>query len=241
MTPGRPFFLRYAALAFLLSFGHAALSATLETLVLPLVPRGAVWRYLDNGSNQGTSWIGPDFNDNAWASGPARLGYGGDSEVTTVSYGPNSGAKYITTYFRRLFEISDTNIFQSLKLRLVRDDGAVVYLNGAEVFRSNMPAIAINYLTPATAVVSGGDEFIAQETNLPPALLRSGTNVLAVEVHQSGGGSSDVGFDLALDAEYATLPQPLALVTTHVTNQAAVSWPQLSVGHVLQMAAGFAQ
>ena len=104
----------------------------------------------------------------------ARLGYGGDGEVTTVSFGPNSDAKYITTYFRRAFEISDTNSFRSLKLRLVRDDGAVVYLNGVEVFRSNMPTGAIGFTTNATAAFSGGDEFIAVETNLPPTLLRNG-------------------------------------------------------------------
>src|SRR5436190_1203650 len=208
MMPGRPFFFGCAA-ALLLSFILPAFGASLEVLALPLISRGAVWRYLDNGSNQGTNWIGVDFNDNSWASGPARLGYGGDGEVTTVSYGPNSNAKYLTTYFRRGFEISDTNVFGSLKLRLVRDDGAVVYLNGVEVFRSNLPATAITNATPAIAAISGGDEFIAVETNLPAAVLRNGTNPVAVEVHQSSGGSSDVGFDLALDGEYASLPQPL--------------------------------
>jgi hypothetical protein len=98
-----------------------------------------VWRFLDNGSNQGTNWIGLGFNDTAWKSGAARLGYGGDGEVTLVSYGPNSSARYITTYFRHSLEIADTNLFQSLKLRLVRDDGAVVYLKAVEVFRTNKP------------------------------------------------------------------------------------------------------
>src|SRR5436309_15912870 len=54
-----------------------------------LVPRGSVWKYLDNGSDQGAAWQGTNFNDSAWASGPARLGYGGDGEVTAVNYGPD--------------------------------------------------------------------------------------------------------------------------------------------------------
>lgn len=230
-----------AAAAFLLSFTAPTFSASSEMLSLPLIPRGAVWRYLDNGSNQGTNWIGLGFNDNSWASGRARLGYGGDGEVTIVSYGPNPSAKYVTTYFRRAFETSDTNRFQSLKLRLVRDDGAVVYLNGVEVFRNNLPTTPITSSILASVALSGGDEFIAEETNLPPALLRNGTNVVAVEVHQQSGGSSDLGFDLALDAEYLDLPQPLALRATRITNQVAVSWPQLSVGYVLQMTARLAQ
>src|SRR5437773_7821107 len=108
----------FVAIAILIGgFTLVSFAAVAEVLSAPLVPRGAVWRFLDNGSNQGTNWIGLDFNDSSWSSGPARLGYGGDGEVTTVSYGPNSSAKYITTYFRRAFEIADSSVFQSLKLR----------------------------------------------------------------------------------------------------------------------------
>jgi hypothetical protein len=232
--------LSFALLVFavlLPAFTPGSSGAVPELLTAPLVPRGSVWRFLDNGSNQGTNWIGLNFNDASWSSGPARLGYGGDGEVTTVAYGPNSSAKHITTYFRRTFEIADTNLFRSLKLRVMRDDGSVVYLNGIESFRSNMPAGTIGFSTVAASALSGGDEFIADETNLPPAFLRNGLNVLAVEVHQSGGGSSDLGFDLALDAEYAGVAQPARLAVTRATNQMAVTWPQLSVGHVLQATA----
>ena len=38
-----------------------------------LVPTGSVWKYLDNGSDQGTAWIAPGFDDSAWAAGPAEL------------------------------------------------------------------------------------------------------------------------------------------------------------------------
>jgi hypothetical protein len=224
--------------------GLALLLATLapiagvkaEMLVLPLIPRGAVWRYLDNGSNQGTNWLGLNVNDATWSAGPARLGYGGDSEVTLLSYGSNSSAKHITTYFRHAFEVGDASLFRALKLRLVRDDGAVVYLNGVEIFRSNLPAGSLNSSTLASVALGGGDEFIAVETNLPPTGLRNGTNVLAVELHQQSGGSSDLGFDLALDAEYANASPALVLGATKVNSQFLLSWPRVSVGHVLQSA-----
>ena len=53
-------------------------------------PPGAVWRYLDNGSDQGTAWRAAAFNDTGWKSGAAELGYGDGDEATVVGYGPNS-------------------------------------------------------------------------------------------------------------------------------------------------------
>src|SRR6266487_2812886 len=68
-----------------------------------LVSRGSNWKYLDNGTDQGTNWSTLGFDDSSWTNGPAELGYGDGDEATVVSYGPNSANKYITTYFRRAF------------------------------------------------------------------------------------------------------------------------------------------
>src|SRR5262249_33094290 len=65
-----------------------------------LVSQGAAWRYLDDGTDQGTAWREVSFDDSAWASGPAQLGYGDGDEATVVSFGPDANNKYITTYFR---------------------------------------------------------------------------------------------------------------------------------------------
>ncbi len=162
------------------------------------VSTGSSWRYLDNGSNQGTAWRSPGFNDSAWASGPAQLGYGDGDEATVVSYGANATAKYLTTYMRRAFSVTDPTAYASLQLRVLRDDGAVVYLNGSEVFRTNMPAGTIGHTTPAAVAVTGADEAAFVTAALSPALLVAGTNVIAVEVHQSDQTSSDLSFDLEL-------------------------------------------
>jgi hypothetical protein len=175
-----------------------------------LVPAGALWRYLDDGSDQGTAWRAPTFNDAAWKLGPAQLGYGDGDETTVVSYGPTSTNKYITTYFRRSFLVFDTNAVTGLRARLLRDDGAVVYLNGVEVWRSNMPTNAINYLTLAVTNVGGVDETNHSYTNdVSPSLLLAGTNVVAVEIHQSTNTSSDISFDFAFDATVRALAQPI--------------------------------
>ena len=163
------------------------------------VPKGSVWKYLDNGSNQGTAWISRTFNDGGWASGPAQLGYGDGDEATVVSYGPDISNKYRTTYFRRAFAVSNAASVADLNVSVLRDDGAVVYLNGTEVFRSNMPGGAIDYQTFASTVVGGADETSTfYPTNVSPALLLNGTNVLAVEIHQANTNSSDISFDLEL-------------------------------------------
>ena len=167
-----------------------------ETLVL--VATGSAWRYLDNGSDPGTAWRAATFNDGAWASGAAQLGYGDGDEATVVGYGGNSAAKYITTYFRRTFSVSNPSQFSTLTLRLLRDDGAMVYVNGVEVFRSNMPAGAIGYTTPALTAITGADESAFVFTSIDPSLLVAGTNVIAVEIHQSDPTSSDISFDLEL-------------------------------------------
>ncbi|MDQ5858239.1 MAG: metallophosphoesterase [Acidobacteriota bacterium] len=163
-----------------------------------LVPTGSVWKYLDNGTNQGTAWRAAGFADGAWASGGAQLGYGDGDEATVVSFGPNASAKYVTTYFRRAFTVADPSAFAAFGLRLLRDDGAVVYLNGAEVFRNNMPAGAIASTTLASVALGGVDETTFVTASLPVSSLATGTNVLAVEIHQANGTSTDVSFDLEL-------------------------------------------
>jgi hypothetical protein len=188
------------AALFLICLVLASPARAVETT---LVPAGAAWKYLDNGSNQGTAWSANAFDDTAWAAGPAQLGYGDGDEATVVGFGPDSANKYITTYFRRSFNVADANAFVNLTLRLLRDDGAVVYLNGAEVWRSNMPAGPVGFGTLAPVAVGGADESAWFQTSLNPALLTNGTNVIAVELHQSGGTSTDISFDLQLVASDA--------------------------------------
>jgi hypothetical protein len=165
-----------------------------------LIEQGSVWSYLDNGSDQGTAWRAVGFSDAAWATGSAQLGYGDGDEATVIGYGPNSSAKYVTTYFRQTFTVGDPTLFQSLTLNLLRDDGAVAYLNGAEIFRTNMPSGTIAYNTAASSAIGGADESTFYGTSVDPSLLVAGTNVLAVEVHQANGTSSDVSFDAELVA-----------------------------------------
>src|SRR5687768_16580235 len=91
-----------------------------------LIPFGAIWKYLDNGTDQGTAWSQPAFSDASWKTGASELGYGDGDEATVVSYGPNAANKYITTYFRHSFSVVDRAAFSNLTLTIKRDDGAVI-------------------------------------------------------------------------------------------------------------------
>lgn len=165
-----------------------------------LIPAGSNWKYLDNGTDQGIAWVSPAFNDASWTSGNAELGYGDGDEATVVSYGPSSSSKYITTYFRKTINIPNPAMYSLLTLELVRDDGAVVYVNGTEVFRTNMPSGTITYTTPASSAITWPFEDDWHSVNISPALLVAGNNVIAVEIHQDSPTSSDISFNLKLTA-----------------------------------------
>ncbi len=175
-----------------------------------LVTQGSNWKYLDDGSDQGTAWVARAFNDSAWKSGPAPLGYGdanGQLPATTTGYGPDANNKYVTTYFRRSFTVAAPVSVTDLVVNVQRDDGVVVYLNGTAIFTNNMPVGPINYLTWAATTVSGADETTFYSQAVDASLLVSGTNVLAAEIHQVNGTSSDIIFDLELTGNSSPVNQ----------------------------------
>ena len=126
-------------------------------------PWGATWRYRDNGTAPPATWTQLSFNDSAWKSGPAELGYGDFDETTVVEDNPtpgyNSGDtnRYITTWFRRTFTVANAAQVTALAGRMIRDDGVAVYLNGTEIWRDNLAAGA-GPTTLATSSISGTAE-----------------------------------------------------------------------------------
>lgn len=162
-----------------------------------LVPLASNWRYLDNGSDQGTAWRAAAFNDGTWASGPAQLGYGDSDEATQIGFGPDSGNKYPTYYFRTAFNVADPNQFSALLVQVVHDDGAAVYLNGTEIVRTNL-AVAADAGEFTLSTMPNELENSAFSHSIDPSLLVAGNNVIAVEVHQVTASSTDVSFSLAL-------------------------------------------
>ncbi|MEL6104539.1 MAG: lamin tail domain-containing protein [Planctomycetota bacterium] len=194
-----------------------------------IVAAGSVWQFDDTGTDLGTSWRDLAYDASGWSAGNAELGYGDGDETTVVSFGGDANNKQRTTYFRHEFNL-DTSGVQGVSLRVKRDDGVVVYLNGTEVARSNMPGGPISYGTPASAVASDdGNNW--HEFTIPANLLQSGTNVLAAEVHQISATSSDISFDAQLIIETPASPPLILNDTTTIKARAQSSsgeWSALS-------------
>lgn len=169
-----------------------------NTAPVALINYGASWKYLDNNSRP-ASWETVAFNDAAWGTGPSELGYG-DAPATTVSFGPDANNKYVTTYFRKNITITGLNTLNSITLNMIRDDGMVVYVNGTEVVRDNMPGGTVTHGMLASAAISGAGETTPVSFSLSTCAFVEGSNTIAVEMHQSDVTSSDLSFDMELVA-----------------------------------------
>lgn len=163
-----------------------------------LIEKGSSWKFLDDGSNQGTAWKDNSFDNSTWTSNVAPFGYG-DPCNTTVSYGPSTTNKFTTTYFTKDITIADiTALTTDLEFGIRRDDGFVLYINGVEVNRNNMPLGTIDYTTFASTTINSADEKRYQTFFVPKSLFTNGVNRISIEMHQRDLTSSDLGFDLFL-------------------------------------------
>ncbi|WP_104734022.1 metallophosphoesterase [Hanstruepera ponticola] len=174
----------------LLCFGSLNLAIGQTTLI----NYGSSWSYYDlqnEPTDQGSfDWNDISYDSSSWSSGNTHMGYGDGDEVTVVN------SNTYTLYVRHSFTVSNPSQFDSLNLNLTFDDGAVVYLNGVEVWRQNMPAGTPSYNTFSSSV---GTENGSASTTIVNSLV-TGTNVLSVEIHQASSSSSDISFDFQLSA-----------------------------------------
>lgn len=182
-----------------------------------LIEKGSTWKYLDNGTDQGTTWKDNAFDNSTWTSNLAPHGYG-DPCKTTISFGGNAAAKYTTTYFSKDITIADlASLTTDLEFGIRRDDGFVLYVNGVEVARNNMPAGAITASTFASSAIGSADEKRYQTIFVPKTFFTNGINRISVEIHQSDLTSSDLGFDLTLkekDPDYVCEDGHIACFTS---------------------------
>jgi hypothetical protein len=131
-------------------------------------------------------WWHVNFNDSEWEEGMAPLGFGNGGEVTEI-------ARVQTAYFRKFFQVDDPSSHSRISAILQYDNGGIVYVNGVEIGRVNMPPDEIDYNTDAESNISGNISFPLTSDD-----LRNGTNIIAVEIHQNIVDTSDFIFDLRL-------------------------------------------
>ena len=181
-----------------------------------LLPSGSVWKYL-TGTNAGTAWRNPAYDDSGWAAGSGILGYG-DADILpsgTIPARANMGAdasdpanpNYPAALFRTSFTLTNLQDTVQPQISIQRDDACIVYLNGVEIYRDSTPYVTggplplpasgeVPWSTYAGASIPGADELVYKNIDFPGALLREGRNVVAVAVHQASATSSDLRFDM---------------------------------------------
>lgn len=181
------------------STNNSGAGVNLDVTATSITPFGSSWKYWANTlANFPTNWQTTGYNDAAWPSGNGQLGYGDGDETTVIPYGPDPNNKYITTYFRKTVNIPNPSLYGSIRLNAYRDDGIVVYVNGTEVWRDNMPTGTVNYSTLASTAASDDGNSIQTITLGTGAPFVAGNNVIAVEVHQNAVTSSDLSFDMQI-------------------------------------------
>ncbi|HEU0008319.1 MAG TPA: EDR1-related protein [Verrucomicrobiae bacterium] len=167
------------------------------------------WKFLTGTNPPPAAWREAGFDDAAWQSGTAPLGYGTSRLTTLLARPPGATNGSVTTWFRRELVASPLQAGEGLDILLCVDDGAVVYFNGREIARPNMPAGDVSAATLARRAVNGRAEGFYSRVSVPNGAWRAtGTNVLAVEVHQASAQDADCFFDLALKTLPPDGPRP---------------------------------
>jgi hypothetical protein len=205
------------------------------------VPIDSVWKYEDTGTDLGTTWKNIAYPDTSWPNGAALL-YNETSTLPAPKNTPlplytSNNNIYITTfYFRQHVPLAVGVTNPAFVFRHVIDDGAVLYFNGSEFHRFNMPTSQVTYQTLANVFVPDASYSGPYTANI--ASFIGGDNVLAAEVHQNGLTSSDITFgaEFNIMAPSILLPVviPPRLSVRSVSGGLQISWQ--GNGYTLQSA-----
>jgi len=152
-----------------------------------VIDEGAEWRFLRGSSPVPADWFTENFDDSEWERGPSGIGYGNGDDETVLD---DMRGAYLAVFFRKSFAAPDPADFDELSLTVIHTDGVVVYLNGSEIDRSNMPPGPV---TGSTAALSPR-VVVDAEFRIPAELVRQGTHELAVSVHNAALDSPDFSF-----------------------------------------------
>ncbi|MBL9137251.1 MAG: lamin tail domain-containing protein [Verrucomicrobiales bacterium] len=166
-----------------------------------VIEPGQEWRYRKGtaeASNPVSAWREPSFDDANWAAGRLPIGY--DPALALGTPLADMRGQYVSVFLRRTFDIADPGAITALELQALYDDGFRVWINGQQVLNANLDSGDLAFDTPA-GPARESDQFETFEIPVPPGLLRTGANRIAVQIHNSSlNGSSDCYFDARLAA-----------------------------------------
>ena len=182
--------------------GRRSTSATVQVAVPSpqtqdplLVARTASWKWRYDGAALPAGWTTGAFNDAGWASGASPLGFGWAGITTDVSTGLDPATRPLSAQFRKTFSVTNPSQFGSVRFDVSANDGLVLYLNGTEVGRRNLPTTTLGVGTYATAAPTQGAA-VAWTFTVPASQLVTGTNVVTASMHLNYRKTKDSVFDL---------------------------------------------
>jgi len=188
-----------------------------------LVVKSSTWKYLDEGLDiSAAPWQLATYYDGFWKTGTAPLGYNLPNVATTINFGGVASNRYVTTYFRREFTMDFAPM--TLAGRMQRTHGAVLYLNGTEIARQNMPPAPVSYATFASNSVSGAAATNYFEFAIPPGAVKIGRNLITAELHLSAVTDTTAGFSLELTSSNPAIPLVPAVTVTSVEPEGIVQY-----------------
>ena len=166
-----------------------------EPVTTTFVNTGATWAYSFSATAPPAGWQAPEYDASAWPTGAAPLGWGQAQLGTTLT---SPDPKPLTSYYRKSFVVADATKVAAVTLTTRADDGIVVYVNGVEVLRRNINAGVVTSGTYANVAVSASTAVANPVTvSVPGSALRTGTNVIAVEVHSNYRSTPSHSFELS--------------------------------------------
>lgn len=161
---------------------------------------GSPWKFYDKGSLDDYSWQSANYNDGGWSSGDTPIGYDYNNqhpELVTETEG------WLTTYyFRKDVNLSSVDENDVYTLNWIADDGFVLYVNGVEAGRYNMPNGTISYDTYASTYAHSNPD--SGTMGLPTELFHAGNNVIALELHNNSYNSTDIYWNAELYVQKLT-------------------------------------
>ena len=212
--------------------------------VTPIRTRGAFidgsapWKFDDTGTDLGTAWRDPLYDDSTWLAGNPILGFGEPYISTPISFGPDPNNVHPTTYFRQDFMVDvDPMSITSLRLSVGYDDAYVAYLNGQEIARRNLPTGTVAF-TSLALTAHEPTRYEAFDITYALPILQQGSNLIAIEVHQAAPTSDDLIFDAWLTWEGADVALDPACATGILGDVLTVNGSAGGIGRSINVTVG---
>ena len=177
---------------------NASALPTVTRSTINVMPWDQVWFFDSRGTNNGTLWKNPVFGEDRWSMGKGILSTEDEDLPLPVGGEVELKSGRVTYYFRTHFRFVNKQNAKDVWLSHFVDDGAVFYLNGSEILRYGMPDGPVEFST----LSARNGEARLQVTRIPASSFEDGENILAVEVHQHDGESSDVVLGVKLDSDF---------------------------------------